>query len=570
MKRWHAIVKTAAFHDSIAAGTADGRRKYEAAIESIGVLDHSLDIKMAVHYGLFGVTIKLLCDDRQAAKWLPLVESADMLGCFALTELGHGSNVKGIQTRALYDIPSRTFVLNTPNEQAQKYWIGGAFKTARWTAAFAQLFIAGVGYGVHPFLVRIRQEDGTPVPGVTLADCGYKTGLNGVDNGRIWFDDVRVPLEHLLRRHAQVAPDGTYTTKFKSSDERFGASLASLSAGRICVTAASLMQTKVGLAIAVRYALNRRAFGPPGEEETRLLDYPSHQHRLIPPLASTIVLNVTFNQVKHLWHTLQIGKRLHLWTSAFKTHISWHALKTLQEMREACGGQGYKAENRIGVIKNSHDVALTYEGDNHILLQAVARIMLPEFLKGFKAGGKFEEHFAYLNDRQSMRKVDLGASDPCSAQYGLTVMRRREASAFAKLASEMQDKIRQGMSSLDSFNDCIISANEAAHAHTDLLIVDLLHKKISQLRARGDRDIANMLSLCGGLHVVWRIDNDPVFLRNGAVSQREAQRAHNVVMELSKQIRPHVLHLVDSFGFPPHLLAPIAFDYVAHNDRAHL
>lgn len=233
IQRWHAVVQTGVFNNTISTRTAEGRRKYEAIIESVGLLDHSLDIKMSVHYGLFGATVGLMGDDEQVAMWLPKIESCEMLGCFALTELGHGSNARGIQTEATYDVKSQTFTLNTPCEEAQKYWIGGAFRTARWTAAFAQLTIGGVCHGIHPFLVRIRNEDGTPAPGVTLADCGHKCGLNGVDNGRIWFDSVRVPHIQMLRRFSQVSLDGVYSSKFKTADERFGASLASLSAGRI-------------------------------------------------------------------------------------------------------------------------------------------------------------------------------------------------------------------------------------------------------------------------------------------------------------------------------------------------
>lgn len=300
------------------------------------------------------------------------------------------------------------------------------------------------------------------------------------------------------------------------------------------------------------------------------MDYPSHQHRLIPPLASSFVLQLVLNQLKQKWHRQEPGKELHVWSSGFKALITWFSLTTLQEAREACGGQGYKSENRIGPIKNSHDVALTYEGDNHILLQAVTKTILPEFVKGFRAGGKFEGHFAYLNDRSALRNVDLSSANPCSALYWLTAMRRREATIFAKLASEIQEKVRKGMSSLDAFNHSIVSVEEAARAHTELLIVEVFNRVLSEVRQKGEVEIADILGLCGGLFVVWQIDRQPIFLRNGAVSPRDADRAHQLVMDISGQIRPHVLHLVDSFGFPPHLLAPIAFDYVSHNDRCRL
>lgn len=233
MRMWRHVYDQHLLENSISAGTSEGRARYDAVIDSCGLVSHSLDIKMSVHYGLFGATVMLMGDDEQARCWVPQIERCELPGCFSLTELGHGSNTRGIETVATYDVSTRQFVIHTPTESAQKYWIGGAGTSARWTVAFAQLVVRGEHHGIHPFFMRIRQEDGTPVEGVQIADCGHKLGMNGVDNGRLWFTHVRVPHEALLRKHSQVSLDGVYTTKFKSADERFGASLTSLSGGRI-------------------------------------------------------------------------------------------------------------------------------------------------------------------------------------------------------------------------------------------------------------------------------------------------------------------------------------------------
>lgn len=570
IQRWRLIAKTGVFHNALRKFTVEGRQRYEATLESVGALDHSLDIKMGVHYGLFGGTVSLMGDDDQGARWMPKVESCEMLGCFSMTELGHGSNVKGIQTTAVYDIPSRSFVVNTPCEEAQKYWIGGAFLSARWTALFAQLYVKGICHGVHPFLVRIRNDDGTPVAGVEIADCGAKSGLNGVDNGRMWFTNLCVPLDHLLRRHSQVSPDGVFTSNFKSSDERFGASLASLSGGRISVAAGSLVQAKLALTIAIRYGLSRQAFGPPGTAETRLMDYPAYQARLIPPLATTFVMQLVLNHLKSKWQRRELGRELHVWSSGFKALISWHSLSTLQEAREACGGQGYKSENRIGPMKSSHDVALTYEGDNHILLQTVTKAVLSGFLRGFKSDGKFEGHFSYLNDRDAMKTINLSALDPRSAIYGLTILRRREAALFARLAADIQKKIQTGMTSLEAFNHSAVLVEDAGRAHIELLMLELFYKTLSDLQNREENELVSILSLCGALHIARMVDSQAIFLRNGALSIKDAQNMHSNVQVFCQELRPHVLDLVDSFGYPPHLLAPIAFDYVSHNMRSRL
>src|SRR3954464_1114022 len=258
------------------------------AFETLAMGDLSLLVKCGVQFGLFGGAILHLGTEKHHERYLRDVASLALPGCFAMTETGHGSNVQALGTTATYDPETEEFVVHTPDDDARKDYIGNAARDGRLAVVFAQLIAGGEPRGVHALLVPIRDEDGDPCEGVRLGGCGPKLGLNGVDNGRIWFDQVRVPRENLLDRYAQVAPDGTYTSPIENPTKRFFTMLGTLIQGRISVSGASISATKVALTIAIRRALNRRQFGPPGgQEEALLLDYRTHQRRLFPGLATT-------------------------------------------------------------------------------------------------------------------------------------------------------------------------------------------------------------------------------------------------------------------------------------------
>ena len=126
-----------------------------------------------------------------------------------MTEIGHGSNVRDIETVATYDPATGEFDLHSPTFTSGKNYIGNAGVHGKIATVFAQLETRGERHGVHAFVVPIRDDRGRPLPGIRLEDNGEKLGLNGVDNGRIWFDHVRVPRVEMLDRFAQVAADGT-------------------------------------------------------------------------------------------------------------------------------------------------------------------------------------------------------------------------------------------------------------------------------------------------------------------------------------------------------------------------
>src|SRR4051795_2007680 len=261
------------------------------SFETLAMGDLSLLVKCGVQFGLFGGAILHLGTARHHERYLRDVASLDLPGCFAMTETGHGSNVQALETTATYDASREEFVVHTPDEDARKDYIGNAARDGRMAVVFAQLSAGESERGVHALLVPIRDEHGEPLPGVRLEDCGAKLGLNGVDNGRIWFDHVRIPRENLLDRYATVAPDGTYESPIENPTKRFFTMLGTLIQGRVSVSGASISATKVALTIAVRRALERRQFGPPGQPEALLMDYRTHQRRLLPALAKTYALS---------------------------------------------------------------------------------------------------------------------------------------------------------------------------------------------------------------------------------------------------------------------------------------
>lgn len=120
-----------------------------------------------------------------------------------MTEMGHGSFLRGLETTATYDAATEEFTIHTPSVSATKWWIGGAGQTATHAAVYAQMILpGGENVGVHTFIVQLRSlEDHSPMPGVRLGDCGHKMGRNGLDNGWIQFDHVRVGRDALLSKY---------------------------------------------------------------------------------------------------------------------------------------------------------------------------------------------------------------------------------------------------------------------------------------------------------------------------------------------------------------------------------
>ncbi|KAL4517722.1 hypothetical protein Ndes2526B_g02124 [Nannochloris sp. 'desiccata'] len=360
--------------------------KFQAALESLSFCDYSLAIKSGVHFTLCGGTIAKLGTEYHHREFLPKMDTLELPGCFAMTELGHGSNVMGIETTAVYDSTTQEFVINTPTNSASKFWIGGAANTAKITTCFAQLTINGKWEGPHVFVVRLRDDSGNLMPGVRCADNGPKMGLNGVDNGQIWFNNVRIPRANLLNRYAQVDPNGKYSSPIPSPTQRFGTMIGGLTTGRMLIAQGAIDASKIGVAIAVRYGANRPQFG-----DTAIMQYVTHQRRLIPALATTYALHLSMIRCKNLalvgsgnnfsngssgstgLSAAEAAKQVHVLSSGLKAAATWHRTAILQDCRECCGGLGVMSANRIGPMLNDMNVDVTFEGDNTVMMQQVAK-----------------------------------------------------------------------------------------------------------------------------------------------------------------------------------------------------
>src|SRR3954453_9779091 len=202
-----------------------------AAFETLAPGGLSLLVKCGVQFGLFGGAVLHLGTERHHARYLADIAALELPGCFAMTETGHGSNVQALGTMATSEPETQELVVHTPDDDARKDYIGNAARDGRMAVVFAQLIAGGQPRGVHAVLVPIRDEDDNVLDGIRIEDCGPKLGLNGVDNGRIWFDHVRVPRENLLDRYATVSEDGVYHSTIESATKRFFSMLATLIQG---------------------------------------------------------------------------------------------------------------------------------------------------------------------------------------------------------------------------------------------------------------------------------------------------------------------------------------------------
>jgi acyl-CoA oxidase len=552
-----------------------------ASFEMLGLGDLSLLVKCGVQFGLFGGAVLHLGTQRHHERYLPGVISTDLTGCFAMTETGHGSNVQELGTTATYDPDAAEFVVHTPDDEARKDYIGNAAMHGRMAAVFAQLIVGGERHGVHCLLVPIRGDDGSPLPGIRIEDCGEKLGLEGVDNGRIWFDHVRVPREALLNRYADVTEDGRYTSPIENPNRRFFTMLGTLIQGRVSVGGAAITASKLALTIAIRYAMKRRQFGPPGgDHEALLIDYRVHQRRLLPLLAKTYALHFVQEVLVAELHRVFTNdapdrdrRKLEGLAAGVKAAATWHATHTIQTCREACGGAGYMSENRFASLKADTDVFTTFEGDNTVLLQLVAKGLLTDYKERFGDFSQLEmvrfvgaQVFDTVVERSLARQlvgalldaVPSSEEEPAVEErdFHLHLFRGREEHVLGGVARRLKRGIDEGQDSFTVFNECQDHVLEAARAHVDRLILESFVAAIDRCEQGPERDLLS--SVCD-LYALSTIEQERGwYFEHSRMSAPQSKAITRRVNRLCEELREHAGTLVDAFGIPDALLPPIA------------
>jgi acyl-CoA oxidase len=546
------------------------------AAEMLAYADLSLMVKAGVQWGLFGGAVVALGTERHHEAYLRGIISTEIMGCFAMTETGHGSDVQKLRTTCVYDPETQTFDLHTPHEAARKDYIGNAARDGRLAVVFAQLITGGRSRGVHAWLVPIRDADGNPMPGVTLGDAGPKAGLLGVDNGRISFDHVTVPRDMLLDRYGQVAVDGTYSSPIENDTRRFFTMLGTLVRGRVTVGGAAAAATRAALTIAVRYGDSRRQFAVPGaDREVVLNDYLAHQRKLLPALAASYAYAFAQEELVGTLADVQGGtgpvdehrqRELESRAAGLKVAQTWHATHTIQMCREACGGAGYLSENRLPALKADTDVFTTFEGDNTVLLQLVAKGLLTGYRDAFgsldgwgRATFVAEQVREMVLERTAARGLIQrlvsavpGRDDEVAVTdrgWHLTMFEDREKHVLEGAIR----RLRNGAAAkkdrpFDIFNDVQDHVLKTATAHIDRITLEAFVAGVD--RATDPAAKALLDRLCD-LYALTTIEADRGwFMEHGRLTPARSKAVTAVINDLLKELRPHMVTLVEAFAIP--------------------
>jgi acyl-CoA oxidase len=555
-----------------------------ANFEQLVLADPSLQIKSGVQWGLFGAAVMHLGTEKHHLKFLPGIMSLETPGCFAMTETGHGSDVASIATTATYDETSGDFVLHTPHRGAWKDYIGNAALHGKAAVVFAQLIVGGENHGVHALYVPLRDENGF-LPGIGGEDDGPKGGLNGIDNGRLHFTNVRVPRENLLDRYGSVDENGVYSSPIESRGRRFFTILGTLVQGRVSLVGAVSVASQLAMTIAVKYAVVRRQFPVPGtNSEQVLLDYQQHQRRLLPRLANAYAMTFAQDELLNIFHDVFSGARdteeerqdLETLAAALKPYASWSTLDIVQAAREACGGQGYLAENRLSTLHGDLDVYVTFEGDNTVLLQLVAKRLLGDYAQQFK-GADFGTMAGYLADqvgdaafnRSGLRRLAQNVADFGSTARSIGYVRStasqrqlltdRVHSMVAEVADHLKHSSKlppeEAAALMNKHQSALI---DAAWAHAELVVWEAFTHAVDRLDEGPNKQVMRWLRDLHGFTLIEK--HRDWYLMKGRLSAHRAEAITDYINHrLLPRLRPHALDLVDSFGLTEDLIrAPIA------------
>ncbi|KAI9111088.1 hypothetical protein K1719_017963 [Acacia pycnantha] len=517
-----------------------------------------------LHWGMFVPAIKGQGTDEQQEKWLPLAYKMQIIGCYAQTELGHGSNVQGLETTATFDPQTDEFVIHSPTLTSCKWWPGGLGKISTHGVIYARLITDGKDHGVHGFIVQLRSlDDHLPLPGITVGDIGMKFGnaaYNTMDNGVLRFDHVRIPRNQMLMRVSQVTREGKYVQSNVPRQLVYGTMVF---VRQTIVSDASTALSRA-VCIATRYSAVRRQFGSHnGSPETQVINYKTQQARLFPLLASAYAFRFVGEWLK--WLYMDVTKRLeakdfstlpeaHACTAGLKSLTTSATADGIEECRKLCGGHGYLCSSGLPELFAVYVPACTYEGDNIVLLLQVAR----HLMKTVSQLGSEKMPVgttAYMGRAEHLMQC---RSDVKHAKDWLrpnVVLEAFEARAF-RMSVACAKNLTKFASPEEGFQELSADLVEAAVAHCQLIVVSKFIEKLQQdIPGKGVKQQLEILCSVYALFLLHKHHGD--FLSTGCITPTQASLANEQLRSLYSQVRPNAIALVDAFNYTDHYLGSV-------------
>ncbi|GMS78740.1 hypothetical protein PENTCL1PPCAC_915 [Pristionchus entomophagus] len=515
--------------------------------EAIGIGGYPL----ALHYGMFLPALEGQAEKELTDDIIPRAKNLEVIGAYAQTEMGHGTNLRELETTATYDKATQEFIINTPTRSAMKWWPGNLGKMSNYAVVTCQLFIDGRKIGPHNFLVQLRcEKTHEPLPGIIVGDIGPKMAFDTNDNGFLALDNIRVPRKNMLMKHAKVSPDGVYTPPMH----------AKLNYGTMVYVRAHMLYAHgqflaTAAIVATRYsAVRRQGRIEHGVPEVQILDYQTQQHRIFPQIARAYAIIFTYMDIKDQYDAMIKGiaegqtdllPDLHAITSGLKSVVTHMAGLGIEQCRMACGGHGYSDASGLPKLYGVQIGGCTYEGENMVMLQQTARYLMKAVASALQ-GKPLSHSVAYFGKKSSGKsRIGKEGGDIAREHEAMLEALEHAACRLSVEASQMWEKRGRGGETKErAWNGVTVEMNRAARVHTRVFMARSFHRRVTSSPPSIRPVLTDLLSLY--LHYEC-VDMAHHLLEDGFCSGEQIRYLKSRLYEDLTTLRPNAVSLVDSF-----------------------
>ncbi|PVU92755.1 hypothetical protein BB559_003616 [Furculomyces boomerangus] len=545
----------------------EGKLEYDEIDALFNMLEWSAPF--FVTRAMFIPTLVRQANDAQKEAFLKPALEFKIIGCYAQTELGHGSNVKGIETTARYIEETDEFELNTPTLTSTKWWIGTLGVSATHASVMAQLIIKGKNYGVFPIIVQVRSlVDHSLLPGITVGDIGPKMGLDTIDNGFMQLNKVRVPRFNLLQRYITVEKGGAFS---RPNNVNPKVTYGTMVYVRVNIVKNMAQALSKATTIAVRYTSVRRQFGESGKQETPVLDYDIVQYRLLPLVAKNYAImsatSSVFDQYEKCSSEIENGNfemldEMHATSCSLKRYASNIGVFGIDTCRHVCGGHGFSQFSGLNELYSTNYPSMIYEGDNYVLATQIARYMVKSANK-IKNNQKIPQNALTTLLGRFINGTKATQADPVKKAklFNWTNKTGKEIADSHmvmlnllgyKLYSLTMDLEAKIYGRNQEWSESSVPSQDVATTHAEYLVCLFFGMNITKLPKNSNlRPILNELFTNFALSCLTRNTGELYSLPvDACLTHKQISELEDSYIQSIKRIRDQAVPLVDALGVP--------------------